>query len=100
MSGACLYYGSFTDVQTEKNVDVIEQTVKEKNTDDKDYYIYFTTGTQDFIKSQSLLQAKEMLDRDQVFTSEHFCFYRKKDGLHDREAVEEYLYNGLPCFFR
>lgn len=100
MSGACLYYGSFTDVQTEKNVDVIEQTVKEKNTDDKDYYIYFTTGTQDFIKSQSLLQAKEMLDRDQVFTSEHFCFYRKKDGLHDREAVEEYLYNGLPRFFR
>lgn len=99
MSGSCWYYGTYGDFQTEKNVDFIEQLVKENNLDERGYFIYHAVGTEDAVKSQTLMQAEEMLARPDVFTPEHYVFYQKDGGYHDFNAVQEYLYNALPLFF-
>lgn len=100
MSGSSWYYGSYGDFQIEKNVDFIEQLVKDNNLDERGYFIYHAVGNQDAVKSQSLDMAKEILKRRKVFTSEEYMFYVKDGGHHDFFAVQEYLYNALPLFFR
>ena len=99
MSGSCWYYGTYGDFQTEKNVDFIEQLVKDEDLDERGYFIYHAVGTEDAVKSQTIMQAEEMLDRGDVFTPEHYLFYQKDGGYHDFNAVQEYLYNALPLFF-
>ena len=98
MSGSCWYYGTYGDFQIEKNVDHIEQLVKDNDLDDRGYFIYHAVGTDDVVKSQSIDMANEMLSRD-IFTPEHFVFYQKDGGRHDLDAVQEYLYNALPIIF-
>ena len=100
MSGSCWYYGTYGDFQIKKNVDFIEQLVKDNDLDERGYFIYHAVGTQDAVKSQSIDMADEMLDRSDVFTPEHYVFYQKDGGYHDLDAVQEYLYNALPLFFR
>lgn len=99
MSGSCWYYGTYGDFQIEKNVDFIEQLVKDNDLDDRGYFIYHAVGTSDSVKSQSLDMADEMLERSEIFTPEHYVFYQKEGGYHDFNAVQEYLYNALPLFF-
>ena len=98
MSGSCWYYGTYGDFQIEKNVDFIEQLVKDNDLDARGYFIYHAVGTNDAVKSQSIDMANEMLSRD-IFTPEHYVFYQKDGGYHDFEAVQEYLYHALPLFF-
>ena len=74
MSGSCWYYGTYGDFQTEKNVDFIEQLVKDQNLDERGYFIYHAVGTEDAVKSQTIMQAEEMLDRGDVFTPDHYLF--------------------------
>lgn len=100
MSGSSWYYGTYGDFQIKKNVDHIEQLVKEHALEDKGYFIYHAVGTQDAVKSQSIDMAKEILERGTVFTADHYVFYQKEGGYHDLDAVQEYLYNALPLFFR
>ena len=100
MSGSCWYYGTYGDFQIEKNVDFIEQLVKDKDLDERGYFIYHAVGTQDAVKSQSIDMAEEMLKRQDVFTPDHYMFHLKDGGYHDFDAVQEYLYNALPLFFR
>ena len=100
MSGSCWYYGTYGDFQTQNNVNFIENMVKEQELDERGYFIYFTTGTRDNVRSQSEMQAEEMLSRSDVFPPEHFVFYEKNGGYHDFDAVREYMYNALPFFFR
>lgn len=98
MSGSCWYFGGYGDFQTTRNVDFIERLVAEHDLDERGYFIYFTTGTQDTVKSQSIDMANEMLARG-TFPPEHFVFYQKDGGYHDFDAVREYCYNALPLFF-
>ena len=98
MSGSCWYYGTYGDFQIEKNVDFIEQIAKDNNLNERGYFIYHAVGTEDAVKYQSEEMAKEMLLRD-TFTPSHYVFYQKDGGLHDLDAVQEYLYNALPLFF-
>ena len=98
MSGSSWYFGGYGDFQTEKNVDFIEQLVKDNNLDERGYFIYHAVGTNDAVKEQTLMQAEEMLDRKDVFTPEHYVFYQKQGGYHDMNAVQEYIYNALPLF--
>lgn len=100
MSGSCWYYGTYGDFQIERNVDFIEQLVKDNDLDERGYFIYHAVGTQDTVKSQSIDMAEEMLERSDVFTPEHYMFHLKDGGYHDFDAVQEYLYNALPLFFR
>ena len=100
MSGSCWYYGTYGDFQIERNVDFIEQLVKDKDLDARGYFIYHAVGTQDAVKGQSIDMAEEMLERSDVFTPEHYVFHLKDGGYHDFDAVQEYLYNALPLFFR
>ena len=100
MSGSCWYYGTYGDFQIERNVDFIEQLVKDNDLDARGYFIYHAVGTQDAVKSQSIDMAEEMLERSDVFTPEHYMFHLKDGGYHDFDAVQEYLYNALPLFFR
>ena len=100
MSGSCWYYGTYGDFQIERNVDFIEQLVKDNDLDERGYFIYHAVGTQDAVKSQSIDMAEEMLERSDVFTPEHYMFHLKEGGYHDFNAVQEYLYNALPLFFR
>lgn len=99
MSGSSWYYGTYGDFQIKKNVDFIEQLVKDNDLNSRGYFIYHAVGTQDTVKSQSIDMADEMLTRD-IFTPEHYVFYQKQGGYHDFDAVQEYLYNALPLFFR
>lgn len=99
MSGSSWYYGTYGDFQIEKNVDFIEQLVKDNNLDERGYFIYHAVGTRDSVKSQSLMMADEMLSRE-LFTPEHYIFFQKDGGYHDFNAVQEYLYNALPLFFK
>ena len=98
MSGSCWYYGTYGDFQFEKNVDFIEQLVKDNRLDERGYFIYHAVGTEDAVKSQSIDMAEEMLSRE-IFTPDHYVFYQKEGGYHDFNAVQEYLYNALPLFF-
>lgn len=99
MSGSSWYYGTYGDFQIEKNVDFIEQLVMDNNLDERGYFIYHAVGTNDAVKSQSIMMADEMLTRE-IFTPEHYVFYLNDGGYHDFDAVQEYLYNALPLFFR
>ena len=99
MSGFSWYYGTYGDFQIERNVDHIEEVVRDKNLNERGYFIYHAVGTQDAVKSQSLMMADEILARDGAFPPEHYVFYQKEGGFHDFDAVQEYLYNALPLFF-
>ena len=99
MSGSCWYYGTYGDFRFEDNVDFIEQLVNDENLDERGYFIYHAVGTEDAVKSQSIGMAEEMLSRE-IFTPDHYVFYQKDGGYHDFNAVQEYLYNALPLFFR
>ena len=61
---------------------------------------YYAVGTNDAVKSQSIDMADEMLSRSDIFTPDHYVFYQKDGGYHDFDAVQEYMYNALPLFFR
>ncbi len=98
MSGSSWYYGSYGDFQIERNVDFIEQLVKDNELYERGYFIYHAVGTNDAVKSQSIDIADEMLSRE-IFTPDHYVFYQKDGGYHDFNAVEEYLYNALPVIF-
>ena len=100
MSGSSWYYGTYGDFQIQKNVDYIEQLVRDRDLDERGYFIYHAVGTNDAVKSQSLMMADEMLSRGETFPPEHYVFYLKDGGYHDFDAVQEYLYNALPLFFR
>ena len=100
MSGSSWYYGTYGDFQIEKNVDYIEHLVRDNGLDERGYFIYHAVGTNDAVKSQSLMMADEMLSRGETFPPEHYVFYLKDGGYHDFDAVQEYLYNALPLFFR
>ena len=91
MSGSCWYYGTYGDFQFEKNVDFIENLVKEKKLDERGYFIYHAVGTEDAVKYQSEEMASEMLSRA-TFTPDHYVFYRKEGGLD--EFFEKTTY---PC---
>ena len=99
MSGSSWFFGGYGDFQTVKNVDYIEQLVKENHLDERGYYIYHAVGTQDSVKSQTLMQAEEMIRRGDVFTPEYYVFYQKDGGVHDYLAMQEFVFNALPHFF-
>ena len=98
MSGSSWYYGTYGNFQIERNVDFIESLVEENDLDERGYFIYHAVGTQDQVKSQSIDMADEMLNRE-IFTPDHYVFYQKDGGVHDHNAVREFLYNALPQFF-
>lgn len=98
MSGSSWYYGTYGDFQIKKNVDFIESLVKDNGLDSRGYFIYHAVGTQDQVKSQSIDMANEMLNRER-FTLNHYVFYQKEGGIHDHNAVREFIYNALPHFF-
>ena len=67
MSGSCWYYGTYGDFQIKKNVDFIEQLVKDNDLDDRGYFIYHAVGTNDAVKSQSLDISPQVFGIDVVY---------------------------------
>jgi endo-1,4-beta-xylanase len=98
MSGSSWYHGTYGDLQFERNVDHIEEVVKQHGLEERGYLIYHAVGTADPVKYQSVEMAAEMLSRN-MFTSEHYLFYQKQQGQHDFYSVREFIYNALPLFF-
>ncbi len=99
MSGSSWYYGTYGDFQTVRNVDYVQRIVEENDLNERGYFIYHAVGTEDVVKSQTLMMADEMLSRDGVFPPEHYVFYQKAGGHHDFDAVQEFMFNALPLFF-
>ena len=99
MSDSSWYYGTYGDFQTVRNVDYVQQIVEENGLNERGYFIYHAVGTEDAVKSQTLMMADEMLSRDGVFPPEHYVFYQKASGQHDFDAVQEFMFNALPLFF-
>ena len=100
MSGSSWYYGGYGDFRPVQNVDHIEEIVRQNNLSERGYFIYEGVGTNDTVKSQTLMMMEEMLKRDAVFTPDHLMFYQKQGGVHDFVAVREFMFNALPLFFR
>lgn len=100
ISGGCWVYGGRDDFQTVKNVDYMEQVIRDNNLDEKGYFICYCVGTEDEIKDQTTTQAEEMFKRKDIFTPEHFLFLQMEGGVHDRRAERDFMYNGLPLFFK
>ena len=100
MSGSCWYYGSYGDYYPVKTSDFFEELIRDNSLNERGYFIYAATGTQDSVRDQVEIQMQEMLKRSDVFTPDHVVYYQKQDGRHDFEAVQEYLFNALPLFFR
>ncbi len=100
MSGSSWYYGTYGDFRIEQNVDHVAEVVAEHNLNERGYFIYHCVGTNDAVKSQSLMMAEEMLSRGETFPPEHYVFYLKDGGYHDFDAVREYIWNALPLFFK
>ena len=100
MSGSCWYYGSYGNYYPVETCDFFEALIEENNLNERGYFIYVTTGTQDAVRDQVEIQMEEMLNRNDVFTPDHVVYYQKQDGRHDIEAVQEYLFNALPLFFK
>ena len=96
MSGSCWYFGGYGDFQVQRNVDFIQALVEENDLDERGFFIYQAVGTRDSVKEQTVMMAGEMLARPETFTPEHYLFYQKEGGQHDYDAIEEFLYNGLP----
>ncbi|MCM1193962.1 MAG: alpha/beta hydrolase, partial [Acetatifactor muris] len=99
MSGSCWYYGGYGDYYPEETCDLFEDFIESDGLDEKGYFIYGATGTNDAIQGQMDVQMDEMLARNDVFTSDHVVYYKKQGGVHDLAAVQEYVYNALPFFF-
>ena len=99
MSGSCWYYGGYGDFRIEQNADHLEEVIRDNDLEGKGYFIYFAVGTNDSVKGQSLDFADELLSRTDTFSPEHFVFYQKEGGYHDRNAAQEFIYNALPLFF-
>ncbi len=100
MSGACWYYGGYGDYYPEETCDFFEELIADNHLDQRGYFIYAATGTNDAVRDQVYLQMDEMLSRNNVFTSDKVVFYQKEGGVHDFNAVREYMYNALPMFFQ
>ena len=100
MSGSCWYYGSYGNYYPVETSDFFEKIIEENSLNERGYFIYAVTGTQDVVRDQVEIQMQEMLKRSDVFTPDHVLYYQKQDGRHDFEAVQEYLFNALPLFFR
>lgn len=99
MSGSCWYYGGYGDYYPEKTCDFFEELIEKKDLNERGYFIYAATGTEDSVRDQVEVQMEEMLKRNDVFSADHLVYYQKEGGRHDFEAVEEYIYNALPLFF-
>ena len=99
MSGSSWYFGTYGDFQTVRNVDFIQQLIEENDLNERGYFVYEGVGTEDVVKSQTVMQMDEMFSRGDVFPPEHIVFYQKQGGHHDLDAVQEFLYNALPVFF-
>lgn len=99
MSGACWYYGGYGNYYPEETCDFFEDLIEEHGLNERGYFIYAATGTNDTVRDQVEIQMAEMLERNDVFTSDHVVYYQKEGGRHDLNAVQEYIYNALPLFF-
>lgn len=99
MSGACWYYGGYGNYYPEETCDFFEDLIEEHNLNERGYFIYAATGTNDTVRDQVEIQMAEMLERNDVFTPDHVVYYQKEGGRHDMNAVQEYIYNALPLFF-
>ena len=100
MSGSCWYYGGYGDYYPKETADFFEKLIAEKSLNERGYFIYVATGTQDAVRDQVYIQMDEMLDRKDVFTPDHVVFYQKEGGRHDFVAVQEYIYNAFPLLFK
>ncbi len=76
MSGSSWYFGIYGDFQTVRNVDFIQQLIEENDLNERGYFVYEGVGTEDVVKSQTLMQMDEMFSRGDVFPPEHIVFYQ------------------------
>ncbi len=100
MSGSSWYFGGYGDYYPEETSDFFEQLITENDLNNRGYFIYVATGTRDSVRDQVDIQMDEMLARNDFFTPDHVVYYMKDGGQHDFVAVQEYLYNALPLFFK
>lgn len=89
MSGACWYYGGYGDYYPEETCDFFEELITENDLNERGYFIYAATGTNDSQRGQVDIQMEEMLARNDVFTLDHVRYYLKDGGVHDLNAVLE-----------
>ncbi len=99
MSGSCWYFGGYGDYYPKETCDFFEKLIAEKSLNERGYFIYVATGTQDVVRDQVYIQMDEMLKRNDVFTHDHVVFYQKDGGRHDFVAVQEYIFNAFPILF-
>jgi enterochelin esterase-like enzyme len=100
MSGDCWilqqYGGRY---QPQETSEYLENIVQESGYREKDFFIYAATGTDDAMFDQVDYQMQAMLKLTDIFTPDNLVYNLKPGGVHDYNAVTEYIYNALPVFF-
>ncbi|MDD6254968.1 MAG: hypothetical protein PUA82_03025 [Eubacteriales bacterium] len=100
MSGPYRWFSGSTDSQSKAVCDTLESVVERHHLDERGYFIYACTGTEDELEPQIDIQLDAMLKRSDVFTPEHLVYYKMKGGKHDMYAALNFIYNALPLFFQ
>lgn len=100
MSGDCWILGTYGGLNhPEETAEYLANVVKESGYAEDDFFIYAATGSDDAVFEQVDNQMQAMLNMKDDFTVNNFVYYMKPGGVHDYNAVMEYIYNGLPTFF-
>ncbi len=99
MSSSCWHFGGYGSARPKENCDLFQQTILEKDLNERGYFIYACTGTNDTLRGELEAQINEMFSRKDVFTPDRLVYHMKNGGLHDYNAGMEYIYNALPLFF-
>ena len=99
MSGDCWIMGTYGGLYyPAETVDYLEEMLESEGWQEHDFRIYQGIGTSDPIWDQTDSQIQEMLRRER-FTPENLHYAIIRNGRHDIDACERYLYHGLQDVF-
>ena len=100
MSGDCwvlgTYGGRYHPVET---TEYLETLITDNGYAEDDFYVCSAIGTSDPIWYQVDNQMQAML-QSSIFTEKNLHYAVKRQGQHDMNAVQEYIYNAVPMFFQ
>lgn len=100
MSGDCWILGTYGELyQPQETTQYLADVVGKSGYGEDDFFIYAATGSNDAVFDQVNNRMEAMLQMPEKFTVNNFVYNIKPGGVHDFDAVMEYIYNALPVFF-
>ncbi len=100
MSGDSWLAGMFGgQSQPEKTAQMLADIVNASTYGGDGFYVWYAVGTDDSRFYQTHNQAMAMAALSETFNETNFSYHQKQGGVHDYNAVAEFIYHALPFFF-